>query len=117
MLNTLGEFRSRKDELVPAYQSVRLGTTSNPFDVTSFTAVQALPREEVNLGGMPSLVSGYSSIGIDLNPFDIAYRADSKEEYFVDLATLTVKIGWAAATGGSSEALRTGWKTLLFLLN
>ena len=35
------------------------------------------------------------------NPFiDIAYRADSKEEYYVDLGVFLFKLGYAASTGG-----------------
>lgn len=34
-------------------------------------------------------------------PFiDIAYRADTKEEYFVDLSVFLFKLGYAASTGG-----------------
>ena len=34
-------------------------------------------------------------------PFiDIAYRADSKEEYYVDLGGFLFKLGYAASTGG-----------------
>ena len=49
----------------------------------------------------------YSSYSLDLNPFDLAYRADTKEEYYVDLATGLIEIGLAFVSGGTGRLFRT----------
>ena len=64
---------------------------------------------------MPSLVGGYSSYGLDLNPFDLAYRADEKTDYYIDFGSLLVRTAWAASSGGSSEAAKTVGKQIFFL--
>lgn len=38
---------------------------------------------------------------------DVAYRADEKEEYYVDLAIMLVKLGYTASTGGILPAAKT----------
>lgn len=43
---------------------------------------------------------------LDLNPFDLAYRADEKTEYYADLAGGIVELGLAFLTGGTSRVLR-----------
>jgi len=86
-------------------QGPRLGRSTSPANTTTF--IPAVPREELNLGGMPNIVSGYSSIGIDLNPFDLAYRADTLEEYYVDLGTLFAKAAWSYGTAGAGPAAAT----------
>ena len=51
---------------------------------------------------------------LDLNPFDLAYRADTKEEYYRDLATGVVELGLAYVTGGTGRLFRTtdrDWET------
>lgn len=48
----------------------------------------------------------YSSVGFQLNPFDIAYRADTKQEFLVDAGTLLFNVGYATATGGAGSAVR-----------
>lgn len=41
-------------------------------------------------------------------PFiDIAYRAEEKQDYYVDLAIGLVKLGYAASTGGVVPAAKT----------
>lgn len=107
MLNQKELMKRRSGELLAAVTEVRLGSSSNPFNTSSLTIVPAVPRKELNRGGMPSLVNGYSSVGIDLNPFDLAYRSDTKEEYLVDFGSLLVRAAWAASTGGASEGART----------
>ena len=42
----------------------------------------------------------------DLNPFDIAYRADTKQEYYVDYAFALFEVGAALATGPFGRLLR-----------
>lgn len=42
----------------------------------------------------------------DLNPFDLAYRSDTKEEYYIDAATGLLELGLAYVTGGTSRLLR-----------
>lgn len=113
MLSQLEEFRSRINELSPAFQSVRLGATTNVLDTNSFTAVQPIPREELNRGQMPNLVNGYSSLGFDFNPLDIAYRADTKEEYYQDYGYFLLRVAYSGMSGGSTAAVETGKAILL----
>ena len=41
-------------------------------------------------------------------PFiDIAYRAEEKEDYYIDVAIGLVKLGYAASTGGVVPAAKT----------
>lgn len=42
----------------------------------------------------------------DLNPFDLAYRADTKQEFIMDAGTLLFNVGYAGATAGTGPALR-----------
>ena len=94
--------RKKRDVVSTAFQSVRLGSTTNPFDTNSFTAVQALPKELLQDYTAPE--GSYSSYGFDLNPFDIAYRSDTKEGYYIDFGSVLVRAAFAANTGGVSEA-------------
>lgn len=59
----------------------------------------------------------YSSIGFDYNPFDIAYRADTKLEFLVDAGLLLFNVGYAGVTGGAGPAVRaigTGlWRVIV----
>lgn len=107
MLTEMEKLRSKRDVFLPGSNAARLGSSSNPFNTSSLTIIPDLGRAELNRGGMPSLVNGYSSVGIDTNPFDLAYRADTKEEYLVDFGSLLVRAAWAASSGGASEAART----------
>jgi hypothetical protein len=109
------EFRTKKDSLQSAYQSVRLGVSTNPLNTTTLTIVPTTPREKLNRGVIPPLVNGYSSFAIDLNPLDIAYRADQKSDYYIDFGSLLVRTAWAASTGGSSEAAKTAARGIFFL--
>jgi hypothetical protein len=72
-------------------------------------------RKELNRGVIPPLVNGYSSFSIDLNPLDIAYRANEKSDYYIDFGSLLVRTAWAASSGGSSEAAKTVGKQIFFL--
>ena len=38
---------------------------------------------------------------------DIAYRAEEKEDYYIDVAVGLVKLGYAASTGGVVPAAKT----------
>ena len=107
MFSLKNNFELKNKDVAPAIQSVRLGSSTNPFNTSSLTIIPDLGRPELNKGGMPSLVNGYSSVGIDINPFDLAYRSDTKEEYLVDFGSLLVRAAWAASTGGASEGART----------
>ena len=104
MLSQLEQFRLNRDEMLPSFQSVRLGATTNPFDTNSFTAVQALPRELLQDFTAPE--GSYSSYGFDLNPLDIAYRGDSKEDYAIDFGSLLARTVFAYATGGAAPAAK-----------
>ena len=109
MLSQLEQFRTRKDENVAAVQSVRLGTSTLPVNTNSFTAVQPLPRKELNRGTIPNLVNGYSSLGFDINPFDIAYRAGSQKEYAKDFGYFLLRTTTAGLTGGADKAVLTAF--------
>lgn len=52
----------------------------------------------------------------DLNPFDLAYRADTKEEYYIDLATGVLELGLAYVTGGTGRLFRATEQTVKELL-
>ena len=43
---------------------------------------------------------------IDLNPLNLAYRADTKKEYYQDYAYALFEIGAAYVTGGAGRVLR-----------
>ena len=111
------EFRKPKDFLKPSIQSVRLGLSTNPLNTQSLTIVPSIGRAELNRGTMPNLVGGYSSIGLDLNPFDLAYRAEEKTDYYIDFGSLLVRTAWAASSGGSTEAAKTIGKQIFFLFS
>ena len=113
MFLTDEKLRSRRDAPIAATQSVRLGASTNSLDTQSFTAVQPLPRAELNRGTMPNLVNGYSSLGFDLNPFDIAYRSETKEEYYQDYGYFLLRVAYSGISGGSSAAYETGKAILL----
>tara|TARA_Y100000004_G_scaffold147653_1_gene168904 strand:- start:751 stop:1020 length:270 start_codon:yes stop_codon:yes gene_type:complete len=49
----------------------------------------------------------YSSFSLDLNPFDLAYRADTKEQYYRDAAQAIVEVGIAYVGGGVGRLVRT----------
>jgi len=53
----------------------------------------------------------YSSFGIDLNPFDFAYRSETKEEAVIDSILFIGKITLAYASGGIWVAASTAWTT------
>lgn len=48
--------------------------------------------------------------------FDIAYRAEEKEDYYIDVAIGLVKLGYAATTGGAVPAAKTTLGYVLSLL-
>jgi hypothetical protein len=51
-------------------------------------------------------------------PFiDIAYRADTKEEYYLDLGVFLFKLGYAASTGGIYPATQVVVREFLSLAN
>ena len=45
---------------------------------------------------------------------DIAYRAEDKEDYYIDVGIMLVKLGYTASTGGVLPAAKT---TLGFVLS
>ena len=49
----------------------------------------------------------YSSYSLDLNPFDLAYRADTKEQYYRDVAEALIEVGLAYVSGGTGRLIRT----------
>ena len=53
----------------------------------------------------------YSSFRIDLNPLDLAYRVDTREEAIIDIVLYIGKIALAYGTGGASVAISTTWTT------
>ena len=44
---------------------------------------------------------------LDLNPFNLAYRADTKEEYYYDAANAIIEVGLAYVSGGTGRLFRT----------
>ena len=49
----------------------------------------------------------YSSYSLDLNPFDLAYRADTKEQYYRDVGEALIEVGLAYVSGGTGRLIRT----------
>lgn len=88
------------------------------MDFDMFTGTQRIltPSEYAALGyvlkdDVVFDTDAYSSFGIDTNPFDFAYRVDTKEEAIIDIILWTGKIALAYATGGVSAAANTTWTT------
>ena len=55
----------------------------------------------------------YATYGsIDLNPFDLAYRADTKQEFYIDAAKATGELAIAYLTGGGNALFRTSIRLL-----
>lgn len=52
----------------------------------------------------------------DLNPLDLAYRADTKQEYYSDYLWASTEIGLALVTGGTGRIARTTYTVLKELL-
>lgn len=50
--------------------------------------------------------------GFDLNPWDFAYRAPSKQQYYIDLAHLTAEV----ITGTPGRILKYTTRSIEFLL-
>ena len=60
-------------------------------------------REDVRFA-----TGSYQTAGsLDLNPFDLAYRADTKEQYYYDLADALIEVGLAYVSGGTGRLFRT----------
>ena len=93
--------------------STKLGQVGKPLTVNKVTTVVPIDRPELNRGVMPSLVNGYSTSGFDINPFDMSYRADTREEYLVDYGVFMVRFVASASTGGTVAAGRTAVSYLL----
>lgn len=93
--------------------STYLGQVGSGLSVNKVTIMSAGTRPELNRGVMPTLVNGYSTSGFDINPFDMAYRADTREEYLVDYGVFTVRFVASASTGGTVAAGRTALSYLL----
>lgn len=49
----------------------------------------------------------YSSYSLDLNPFDLAYRADTKEQYYRDVGNALIEVGLAFVGGSVGRLVRT----------
>lgn len=49
----------------------------------------------------------YSSFSLDLNPFNLAYRADTKEQYYYDVAEALVEVGIASIGGSVGRLVRS----------
>ena len=49
----------------------------------------------------------YSSFSLDLNPFNLAYRADTKEQYYYDVGEALVEVGIAFVGGSVGRLVRT----------
>lgn len=54
----------------------------------------------------------YSSYRIDLNPFDWAYRSDTKEEYYRDFTVAIIELGLDLTTGPAGRAGRRAWSII-----
>ena len=53
----------------------------------------------------------------DLNPFDLAYRADTKEEYYKDYAGGVLELGIAYVTGGTSRLLKRSGELIQMIID
>lgn len=54
---------------------------------------------------------------LKINHFDIAYRADTKEQYAADYVYGVFRVTTALATGGTSQGLKAGATYLFSLLS
>ena len=86
------------------------------FDMFSGTQRVLTPNEYADLGYVlkEDVVfdeGSYSSFRIDLNPLDLAYRVDTREEAIIDIVLYIGKIALAYGTGGLSVAAQTTWTT------
>ena len=81
---------------LPLFQSLAKAVASGNEEAIKQTRYDIMFRER-----------SYSSYGFDINPFDIAYRSETKEEYYVDLAYGLFKIGTALSSGGVLPAAQT----------
>lgn len=73
-----------------------------------YQVVQATPREQLREYILPT--GSYSSFGIDLNPLDLAYRADTPQEALRDLAFLSIDIALIPVGGGGGRIARSTWQ-------
>lgn len=83
----------------------------SPEEYAALGYVQRLDFDESLFQG-----GSYSSFTVDLNPFDFAYRAEEKQDYYVDVGFAMAKIGYSALTGGIVPATRTALTVFLDLV-
>jgi len=79
-----------------------------PDDVQRLlTAQTAEERKQARYDIMFRDRSYQTSGSLDLNPFDLAYRADTKQEYYWDVAEGLVEFGLIYLTGGAGRIARS----------
>lgn len=81
--------------LIPEQQRV---LTPAEYQALGYQARGDLSQLEINLSPDKPLSQGYA--------FPV-YRAESKQEFAIDVAVGIAKVGAAAVTGGTSAAVRT----------
>ncbi len=106
--------RKRDSGIAKLNYSTKLGQVAKPIVANKVTTIVPTARPELNRGTMPTLVNGYSTSGFDINPFDLAYRADTREEYLIDFGVFLVRI--AAAAGGPGGAAAVNKTTISYIL-
>lgn len=83
--------------MILGHQSVSLGMSPK---VTVVPAKPRLIRNDVSFN-----FGSYETQRFDINPFDIAYRSETKEDYFVDLGYAIGKLAFSYYTGGTDRFL------------
>ena len=65
----------------------------------------------------PSMFEGKADEPLSKPFIDIAYRADTKEEYYIDVGVFLFKLGYAASTGGIYPVGQVVVREFLSLVN
>ena len=99
----LGDEFIRKRKATPQLIAQALGNTSHGLiftpsinNVNIVTPIAREPIQDIRFSD-----GSYSSYGIDINPFGLAYRADSMEEFGRDALYVVIELGSLAIPGGT----------------
>ena len=117
----LGDESIYKRKDAPRLMAQALGDTSHGItmkpSVNNVNIVTPLGRDPIQ--DIRFSDGSYSSYGIDINPFGIAYRADTPGEFVTDLALATAQAGAFLIPGGAvlGRGVRLAKGGLDFLTN